>query len=140
MTRRRNRERGQTMVEFGMVVVVFMVIVLGIVEAGRAVWNYNTLSNAVREGTRYAMVHGANSGQPSGPAADDTKVRQAVEKFSSGLDRSDLTVSSRWPDGANERGDKVRVRATYRFDSMFSGLLGIPSITMSSASTMTITN
>lgn len=137
--RKQSAERGQALVEFSLVVLVFMIIVLGMVEVGRAVWNYNTLSNAVREGTRYAIVHGVNATTPSGPTANDANVEAAVEQFAAGLDPSDLTVNSTWPDGDNGAGSRIRVSATYRFDTVFSVLLGIPPVTMSSTSTMNIT-
>jgi Flp pilus assembly protein TadG len=139
--RRLNRsQRGQALVEFSLVVIVLMAIVLGIIEGSRAVWNYNTLSNSVREGTRYAIVHGGASPQPVGPAANDAAVRSKVLEFDGGLDNAELAVTSSWLDGNNNKGSRVRVTATYEYDTVFSGLLGIPPITMTSTSTMDITN
>jgi Flp pilus assembly protein TadG len=132
-------EAGQSIVEFSLVIVVFFILVMGLVEAGRAVWNYNTLSNSVREGARYGIVHGSASSSPAGPAANNAAIQTQVRNFSSGLNHSRLTVTSSWPDGNNQAGSRVTVTGSYQFQTLFS-VAGIPNITMTSSSTMTITN
>ncbi|MCH7699187.1 MAG: pilus assembly protein [Chloroflexi bacterium] len=142
----REPEQGQSLVEFALVSIVFFILAFGMVDAGRAVWNYNTLAQATREGTRYAIVHGANSADPSGPGTvyytppnTDTNVTQQVEKFGSGLNVSRLTVQTEWPDGSNTSGSHVKVTSQYQYEPMFN-FLGLVSITMTSSSTMEITN
>jgi len=49
--------RGQTLAEFAIVLPIFLVLVLGIFDVGRAVFIYNGLTNAVREGARLAAVN-----------------------------------------------------------------------------------
>jgi Flp pilus assembly protein TadG len=49
--------RGQTLAEFALVVPVFLLLVLGLFDVGRAVFIYNGLTNAVREGARLAIVN-----------------------------------------------------------------------------------
>jgi len=56
---RRAGERGNTMVEFAFVVLIILTILFGIVDFGRALYAYHFISNAAREGTRYASVRGA---------------------------------------------------------------------------------
>lgn len=138
--RRDQTEAGQALVEFSLTFIIFMILVLGVVDVGRAVWNYNTLASATREGTRYAMVHGSASSAPSGPAANDANVQAAVSKYASGLNSHNLTTTSTWLDGGNSAGSRVKVTATYSYSSIFSSLLGIAPFTMTSSSTMTITN
>ena len=41
-----------------------MLLVFGIIDLGRAVWEENTLAYAAREGTRYAIVHGSGCESP----------------------------------------------------------------------------
>lgn len=137
---RRRAERGQALVEFALAAVTFMILVLGVFDVGRAVWNYNTLASAAREGTRYAIVHGSASGTPSGPGANDAGVQAAVAKHASGLNSADLTTTSTWLDGSNAPGSRVKVSTTYNFKSIFSSLFGIAPFSMTSSSTMTITN
>jgi Flp pilus assembly protein TadG len=57
MTNRlRDTQRGQALVEFALIVPVFILLVMGIFDLGRAVYGYNTVNNAAREGARLAIV------------------------------------------------------------------------------------
>ncbi len=112
----RRGERGQALVEFSLISIVFFLLVFGMVDVGRGVWNYNTLAQATREGARYAIVHGADSADPSGPGGDhytppntDSMVTQQVEKFGGGLNPSRLMVQTEWADGSNISGSHVTV-------------------------------
>ena len=58
--RRRNRSRGQGLAEFALVLPVFLAILIGMVDLGRAVWANNSVANAAREAARYAAVHGGS--------------------------------------------------------------------------------
>lgn len=52
----RRRRRGQALVEFALIVPMLLLLVLGIVEFGRA-WNvYQTLTDATRQGARTAVL------------------------------------------------------------------------------------
>jgi Flp pilus assembly protein TadG len=53
---RRAHGRGQSLVEFGLVLPIFLLIVFGIIDFGRAVFAYSTLNNAAREAARVAVV------------------------------------------------------------------------------------
>jgi hypothetical protein len=57
---RRNRSRGQGLAEFALVLPVFLAILIGMVDVGRAVWANNSVANAAREAARYAAVHGGS--------------------------------------------------------------------------------
>jgi len=62
-------ERAQALVEFALVMPIFLLLVTGIFDVGRAVWQENTLAYAAREGTRYAIVHGASGNPVVGPCS-----------------------------------------------------------------------
>ena len=49
--------KGQSLVEFALILPLFMLIVLGIFDFGRAIYAYSALHNAAREGARYGAVH-----------------------------------------------------------------------------------
>ena len=58
-TRRQFRlvpQQGQTLVEFAFVTLIFLIILFGITEFSRALWTWNALVHATREGARYAVV------------------------------------------------------------------------------------
>ena len=51
---------GQSLVEFAPVLFILMLLVMGLFEIGRAVLYFSVLNNAVREGTRLAIVQPAD--------------------------------------------------------------------------------
>jgi Flp pilus assembly protein TadG len=57
LARRRPAGRGQALVEFALVIPVFLLLLIALFDLGRAVFAYNTLSNAAREGARIAIVN-----------------------------------------------------------------------------------
>jgi hypothetical protein len=59
---------GQSLVEFALLLPLMLLIITGLFDVARAVWQENTLAYAAREGTRYAIVHGTYGI----PAADTT--------------------------------------------------------------------
>lgn len=58
MSRRvRGRRSGQALVEFALVVPIFLLILFGLLDVGRAIFAYNSITNAAREGARLAIVN-----------------------------------------------------------------------------------
>ena len=71
---KRQRTRGQSLVEFALVLPVFLLLIFGIVDLGRFVYMNSTVSQAAREATRVASVEAswigssrADCNQPAGP-------------------------------------------------------------------------
>ena len=60
------RPRGQALVEFAIVLPVFMLLLFGLVDGGRLVIEYSTLTNAAKAGARVAIVNQSNSAVCSG--------------------------------------------------------------------------
>jgi Flp pilus assembly protein TadG len=58
----RGRTRGQALVEFALVLPLLLLLVFGIVDAGRLIYAYNTVSNSARNGARVAIVNQSTSG------------------------------------------------------------------------------
>lgn len=48
--------RGQALVEFALAIPIVLLLMLGILDLGRAVYAYNTVSNAARSAARVAIV------------------------------------------------------------------------------------
>lgn len=57
-----NNSRGQTIVEFALVVSLLLAVLFGIVELGRIWWYSNHLNNSVRAAARYGAVLGNSTG------------------------------------------------------------------------------
>ena len=60
--KKRRPSRGQALVEFALVIPIFLLLLIALFDLGRAVFAYNTLTNAAREGARLAIV---NQDKPS---------------------------------------------------------------------------
>jgi Flp pilus assembly protein TadG len=65
----RRRSRGQALVEFAIIIPIFLTLLMGIFDFGRVVWAQNSLASAAREGARFAIVHGGSPSNlcPVGP-------------------------------------------------------------------------
>lgn len=110
MSRRRNiidNERGQTMVEFALVVPILCVVLFGILQFGALYNDYVTLTDATRVGARNA----ATARRDADPAAS---AEAAARSSATGLDpaKLDFTVSAT----AWERGESVTVEGTYPYE------------------------
>lgn len=62
-------ERGATLVEFAIGATVFLTVMFGVIEFGRALWTHNALADAARRGARYAVNH---------PTTDAAAVKNVV--------------------------------------------------------------
>ena len=113
----RRSQRGQSLVEFALVLPILLILVLGIVDFGMGLRAYVTLTNATREGARFAAV-----GNPAGtyPAdctgsSSDSAVGRVCTTLS-GLDLDGMqTVSVVYPDGQLP-GNSVVVSADYQYE------------------------
>src|SRR5687768_14170803 len=56
----RNKERGASLVEFSIAATVFLTVMFGVIEFGRALWTHNALADAARRGARYAVLNQAS--------------------------------------------------------------------------------
>lgn len=76
---RRDSSRGQSMVEFALVLPILVLLLAGFFDLGRVVLGNDALSHAAREAARYAVVHGGSPFNlcPVGPPAADTVIPTA---------------------------------------------------------------
>jgi Flp pilus assembly protein TadG len=142
LLRRFHRGEGaQSLVEFALILPIFLLLITGLFDLARAVWQENTLAYASREGTRYAIVHGAGSSLvlgPSNPA--EPNITAVVQKAAVGV--ANVTVATAWPDGGNSRGQRVSVDATAPFVPLPSYYLlgGAFQITLRGGSMLVVEN
>lgn len=54
--KKQHRLSGQTLVEFALLIPFLLTLLIGFFDIGRAIFYYSSLSNAVREGTRFSIV------------------------------------------------------------------------------------
>ena len=117
-------ERGATMVEFALVVgVIFLPLVFGVLEFGRATWTKTMVTAAAREGVRYAIVHGSKSGSIADSAAVANYVKGRTQL-------SPIVIKPTWtPDKAP--GSVAQVQVTYTY---------VPAVSFIIRSNKTITS
>lgn len=106
-------DAGTALVEFSLLLPVLLLLILGLFDVSRAVWQENTLAYAAREGTRYAIVHGSASSTPSTPS-NTSAIVSTVKKAAVGV--PDISVTVNYPDAdCYDRGCRVSVDATAPF-------------------------
>jgi TadE-like protein len=171
MTGRRHhgtgREAGQSLLEFALVIPIFLALLLGIVDVGRAVWANNTVANAAREAARFAAVHGGAKGQPCpvGPLSPDrdpappaspscphpSPSKESIRDTARGhavAPGTGMTVEVCYGSGcsgdidaagaSNARGTPVTVRVSSQVPMIVGNLLGLGTINVSATSTMLV--
>lgn len=115
-------ETGSMLIEFSLSIWVVFLVTFLIFEFCMTIYTYSVLSNAAREGVRYAIVHGTDSSLCSGPStgcSDSTgsNVTSQVNNYASVSfhDLSAMTVTPSWPDGASTPNSRVLVTISYSY-------------------------
>ena len=124
--RLRNR-RGAVIIEFVLIALILLLCILGVIEFGRAVWTHNSLSHAAREGARWAIVRGNESGRVTDTAAVTSFVFTRTEA-------RPLAVSTVWSPN-KDPGSTVTITVQHQFRAVVPI---IPQITLSSRSRMVV--
>lgn len=118
--------RGQSMVEFALVLPIFMLVVVGLLDGALAVFNYSTVANAAREGARTAMVD-----------QDVTVVEAAVEDAALGLAADRLTINLT---PCSTFGCQYTVEVEYDYQSFFLGAIFSPTLSSTVAMSVEMIN
>ena len=155
---------GSGLVEYAIVFVLFITMILGVIDFGRALYTYHFLSNVTRDATRWAAVNGANCnsdgscdgvGYMNKGTALDTDIQTYVTNHTPpGIDTSKITTTVTWPVNADSPticstkvggvgptpkapGCTVQVQTSYIFSFLFA-YVHKNTVTMSSTSQMII--
>jgi Flp pilus assembly protein TadG len=88
---KRRSERGQSLVEFALILPIFILVLAGLFDLGRAVYAYNTISNASRESVRVAIVNQTQTD------VENEALKQGVAL---GLSATAVTITYLDPDGS----------------------------------------
>jgi Flp pilus assembly protein TadG len=138
----RTKQRGVAAIEFAIVVPLCLFLFLAVSEFGRAIWQYNTLTHAIRDAVRYAASN-ALQGQAQVVNVDAQLISEVgnVAAFGMpvgsaipllpGLTPANFTVT-------NEGGGIISVTATYPYQPLLGAVLPqvMQSGTINSAFTM----
>jgi Flp pilus assembly protein TadG len=119
----RSKSSAQSLVEFALILPIFLLILFVIFDLGRLAFYYSALHNAAREGARYGIVN----------ENDTPGVINAVNNLSVGMDISFP------PSTVTFNTDTVVVALFYDFDAatpFLNILIGSNTFTLSSTATM----
>ena len=108
------RQRGQSMLETAMMMVVIFTLLFWIIEVGYFTYTYSVLTDAANEGVRHAIV---NSGGDS--AGTQTVVSNYVATSPQNVSSS-ITTAVTFPDGNPTPPNRVRVTVTYSYAPFLS--------------------
>ncbi len=92
-------QQGATLVEFALSSAVLFSLLFGILIACLALYSYNAIAEAAREGARFAIVRGSSSCGFNTPCkATTTDVSNYVKSQAfPGVDTTRMTVTANWP-------------------------------------------
>lgn len=75
---RRHHGRGQALVEFALIIPIFLLVIFGLVDLGRAVFVNNSLAEAARDGARYGSVQARGYDDARRTAVEDWVLARLV--------------------------------------------------------------
>jgi TadE-like protein len=157
--RRERRSTGQALVEFALVAPLLFLVMFSIIEFGRFVYYNEVLNDAVREGARYAIVHGNGALCPSGPMPgtgtagnpcdpNGDRIRGIIKAFAVGTLQGPMTISLCWGPASgclaapptstnNGRDQDFWVKVDYAYQTLIP-VVPLPPFTISAESRLVI--
>ncbi len=132
----KSHRRGATIVEFSLGFMLFLVIMVTLMEFGRAMWTYSTICHATRQGARFAMARGSLN------PTTKTDVKNIIKKAASGLESSRITLNTEPADLSTvSRGSTLELEVLYDFELVTGNLLlGYTTIPMASTTQVIVAN
>jgi Flp pilus assembly protein TadG len=141
-SRKQSSRKGQALLEFTLAAVPMIFLMISVEEMSRGMWIYTTLAHAVKEGTRYSVVHGADCAQANSSCPVTLgQVASRIKHAGVGLDASRFNVvlqtaggsqscaplssclsnGTTWPSSPdNSIGLPLTVSGTYPFNTALS--------------------
>lgn len=129
----RNSSRGQSLLEFALILPVLMLVVMGTLDLGRAVYIRTTISNAAREGAHTAIIS----------SNTNRNIMDAIESRSGGLGIQDSQISINPTNQASRtKGTTVTIGINYPLTPMtpmLAQMLGSSqTLTLTASATMVV--
>jgi Flp pilus assembly protein TadG len=120
---------GASLVEFALSVIPLLMLLIGLMELGLALYSYEVVNESARAGARYAMVHGSTCLLPNGASCWDQATGNAglqavVRSYAfPGMNPNNLLVTASYSkapgapkcvtSGCTGAGDQVTVTVSY---------------------------
>jgi Flp pilus assembly protein TadG len=122
---------GQSLVEFTLVLPIILLIMVGVVDLGRAYFAYMTVVNVAQEGARYGATN------PTAGAQIDSHAQN--EAAGSGVSPAQLIVTHSFPNGC-AAGNTIKVDVTYNFQFFTAYIFGVSTIPLRASDQMMVLN
>jgi Flp pilus assembly protein TadG len=128
MRRRSGRSRGQALVEFALIIPIFLAVLLAILEGGYYAFTLNSLNRAVQEGGRHAAIVPPPIGTGAATVGDvQNRVSSSAVGFTVAPASVNVTMTrcSASPCSFTTRttGDAVSVSFTYTYTPLTAAVL-----------------
>ena len=120
--------RGQALVEFAIGTIMLLMLLFGVIEIARIFLVYTTLTNAAREGARWAITNSTPPAPATTPTAGTirTGVQTVVKDFLAhgtvNINSGSLAITTTFPSsgGGTTPGNLVQVTVSYPYDVLIS--------------------
>jgi Flp pilus assembly protein TadG len=134
---RETTQRGESLVELALVSFLLVLLLVGVIDFGRAFNSYEVITNASREGARYASRLPHDRDGIVAAAQDET------EGTSVTLEDADIAVEPElvgdpfvWSDA--QRGEPITVTVSYDFPTILGDIVGADSLTLRARTVMVV--
>ena len=130
---RKRGERGQSLVETALVIPFLLLLLMIVVDAARAFDALIVLTNAAREGARYASLE---------PTPRDADIYEFIieDVVGSGTNVTQMTEfitdNISYGEGGTEENPVLTVTLSYEFPLWFGGLVGLDTVNLEKSATM----
>ncbi len=130
------RDRGQVLVETALTVLLFFTFLLAIFEGGRLLQTQQTLTQAAREGARYAVLPFTETANL--PTGDEvrTMVRGYLQASAIEVADSDITVEPNVTIASSGGTTFTRVTVNYTYQFLILSWVGLTDLPLAGTSLM----
>jgi Flp pilus assembly protein TadG len=97
-------EKGQSLVEFAILLPLLLLLLMGILEFGLMLNSYLSINNSAREGARLGIVDGSN-----------LEISELITNLSTNLNAENLVVNIIPLEGSRKSGDTLTVEVVYNY-------------------------
>lgn len=125
-----HHEHGVSLVEFALVLPLFLLILLGMVDLGQGFNRYLVMLNATREGAVWLARH------PTDLPGMEARIAGEIQQ--SGLTLENIVVTRTPQKGAYASGELVKITLEYKYTLMFGAITRIPSLTLHTEHTIQV--
>ncbi|MFN8470430.1 MAG: TadE family protein [Caldilineaceae bacterium] len=135
MTRRMGAESGQDLVEYALVLPLFLLLMFSTIEFGFLFFQYTMVVNAAREGARAGIVVDTTT---CGRSCLENRIKAAVRSKMTSVDPNKVQVTPLWPTVNYQPLVQVTVRYQTGFitGALIEEMGGNGSVTLASTATM----